>query len=198
MLRSRLPSVFFRLNQFLGSSRVVYTAPVPCGITAMQSLYAQRPAVLDSHFGRHSNCPKDDGATRQLWSIPKPARQRGTLIPLQPCNAFLPWQRAQQPAPPIFPAQDGMQLTEEATAQQQLGYGDGQAVASLINLSEESLRSPVTAVPAEPTFPRGPIIGGSGGGIFFFWQLGTESILCPELFIHASSKLSIMQCLLPR
>lgn len=185
MPQSRLPSVFLRLNQLLGSSRAVHTAPVPCGVNAMQSLFAQRLAVLDSHSGQHPNCPKDGGATRQLWSSPKPARQRSTFSPLQPCNAFLPWQRAQQPAPPSFPGQDGMQLTEEATPQQQLGYGDGQAVASLINLSEESLRSPVTAVLAEPTFPRGPIIGGSGGGIFFFWQLGTVSILYPEPFFHA-------------
>lgn len=82
----------------------------------------------------------------------------------QPAYSFLPWQRHQQ------------SVSEPTTAP-----SDEQAIsppAQLIPMeavhdTATSLRGrQAAAVPSKAGAEPAPIISGSGGGIFFFWQLG--------------------------
>lgn len=147
-------------------------------VDAMQSLRAPSTAARDC-------LPR--GMTRQLSSQLSPARhprvgmgrQRRDRHPAQRCDAFLPWQRLLQRAissdQPLA-AQPLAPPTAQANGQQQ--HQQQQQFAEAQSISADGISPARATVAQEEPIPRpGPVISGSGGGIFFFWQLGARGRL---------------------
>lgn len=135
----------------------------------MQFLRSPSPVGLNCH--PPGNQLSDMSPTRQLRSgaVRQPIKRNQTQI----CSAFLPWQRLLQRAPPSDQppsAQPSAQLAAKATAQQQ--HAD--LPAKKAQNSSAGLLRPSATAEEEPSLPPGPVVAGSGGGIFFFWQLGAD------------------------
>ena len=110
--------------------------------------------------------PQDGPGALQLQAPRRPPISRWRCS--HAVNSFLPWQREQQPALTV-PESSATSVAEQSLEHPALLT----PVEALHDVATRVRGRQPAATPSTSATQPAPIISGSGGGIFFFWQLGT-------------------------